>query len=67
MTRDEEAFVQYKSHQAHRRKQEATGKKGENHRGVYEEEKEERSWHIPEATDTETDPSYKTSSVDGTF
>lgn len=28
-----------KSHQAHTREQEAKGKKGENHRGVYEEEK----------------------------
>lgn len=40
MTQDEEAVVQYKSHQAHRREQEAKGKKGENHRGVYEEERE---------------------------
>lgn len=55
MTRDEEAFVQYKSHQAHRREQEATGKKGENHRGVYEEEQEERSWLILEAVETEKD------------
>lgn len=30
-----------KSHQAHRREQEAKGKKGENHRRVYEEEKKE--------------------------
>lgn len=55
MTQDEEAFVQYKSHQAHRREQEARGKKGENHRGVYGEEEEGRSRHILEAIETEKD------------
>ena len=43
MTQDEEALVQYRSHQAHRREREAEGKKGENHRGVYEEEQGERT------------------------
>lgn len=56
MTQDEEAFVQYKSHQAHRREQEATGKKRERTtEGFYEEEKGERPRLILEPTETEKD------------
>lgn len=48
MTQDEEVFVQYKSHQAHRKEQVAERGKGENHGRVYEEkrEKQDTSRHI---------------------
>lgn len=56
VTQDEEAFVQCKSHQAHRREQEATGKKRERTtEGFYEEEKGERPRQILEPTETEKD------------